>query len=635
MGWEMNTLRMTYRTLFFLCLASLPILSLHAQTATFTPTPTITQTPRMTETPLCGSEMTLGNSSGIPENGMSEDGVVCSPYLLNDSVTLTSMSIYISPFSAGQRVVLGIYSDKAGFPGGLVIKSDPQTVVVGWNRVDVPDIPLGPGVYYLAVQRDGLVYVGFRNGVEKAVFSVAAPFDMWPGMFGDVVFWSGGYEMMIGANFCLAPGAATYTQTCSPTNTLTPTQSMTSTPKTPTMTYTVTHTATLTMTPTVTLTPRSTETALCVSSSSFGITTGTSTVCGAAGTIYAVGFQMPEPGTITGMAVKVESTGGFGRVGIYGANATLPDGLITQSESQPLSTGWNYLDVPDVLLGAGMYFLAAQTDSKACIEKSTDLGTDELRKNAVFAEFPVVYGSPFYGYLQGKSMIAAEYCPLQAGQDTPTVTVTRTPTQTYTPSLTRTITSTRTGTPTQTETPTGTWYTATRTATKTPTATITKTVTPTQTVTPMGTWYTATNTSTPTPPGYWATLTWAPTSTVTWTPSNTQIFTCTATDSPTVTPTGSATPTPTLPVSGLGRDVLGPVPARVGETVTLYLQKPVVSAKWDIYNIAGQFVKEIQFGYEAQRWETRGMARGVYWVKADLVYADGHHETRWHKAVLQ
>lgn len=581
---------------------------LRAQTATFTVTPTPTwtgtptptntftntHTPRATETKLCSTEMSVGVSAGNP-GYMTRGFLYLERFTLPEQVTLTSLSGYFEAdyaYYTPSYALAGIYVDANGSPGGLVIQSDPVPVTTGWNRLEVPDIALGAGAYYLAVQTDPLCSVGFQwtSGVTVLNFPVSSVFGGWPGMATGYSYSSTDRQLMLAANFCLAPGEPTYT--------VTPTQTVTATP-------TVTRTPAWSPTDTPTATPRATETPLCAAPSLFGYASPTPTV--AALYYYyvvATGYDLPEAGVIS--AVSIYCGGGTGRavVGVYGSNGGSLGALITRSEPQSLSVGWNLVDVPDVELGAGRYFLAAQGDGGVSIGYFATGSSSTYNFFANFGVWPALPQAYSSTYVMP---LVAGYCPLPAGQDTPTLTITWTPSSTRTPTPTWTPTPTRTGSMTYTPTPSGTWFTST------------PTVTPTFTATPIGTWFTAT------PTGLWYTSTW----TRTFTPSPTRTAT------PLMTPTGSPTPTPTQFVSGLGRDVIGPNPVKAGGRVALYFEKPPVSGRWDIYTVAGRFVRRIDFGYEDQAWDTGGTARGVYSIRVDLTYADGHHETRWHKVVLQ
>jgi hypothetical protein len=103
----------------------------------------------------------------------------------------------------------------------------------------------------------------------------------------------------------------------------------------------------------------------------------------------------------------------------------------------------------------------------------------------------------------------------------------------------------------------------------------------------------------------------------------------------TSTATSTATATSYLQ-STLGRNVIGPVPAQAGSDVCLYSTQPVISSKWSVYNVSGQFVADVTFGSSpAQCWKTQGVARGLYYVRLVMTLPGGQTVTEWHPVVLQ
>jgi hypothetical protein len=151
--------------------------------------------------------------------------------------------------------------------------------------------------------------------------------------------------------------------------------------------------------------------------------------------------------------------------------------------------------------------------------------------------------------------------------------------------------------------------------TVTPTSTLTATNTLTLTMTPQ---YTATHTST------W-TQTSTTTSTVTVTPTLT--LTSTVTQTPTVTPT--------FALSTLGKPIVAPQPARRGDKMCLYFTQAPSTSIMEIYNLSGEKIGSVSTqGADGHCWDTTNAAPGVYFVKINIVYADGKKETIWRKVVI-
>lgn len=148
------------------------------------------------------------------------------------------------------------------------------------------------------------------------------------------------------------------------------------------------------------------------------------------------------------------------------------------------------------------------------------------------------------------------------------------------------------------------WVFATPTFTVSPTFTITPTCTPTPTETPTAS------------PTYTATPTASPTGTVT--------LTATPTPSFTTSPTPTASPTGFFARSGMGKTVLAPVPAHIGQPVCLYFDKAPASTHWDLYSFDQTRVAQLDFGSQySQCWDSHGVAPGIYYLKLQTHYADG------------
>ena len=194
-----------------------------------------------------------------------------------------------------------------------------------------------------------------------------------------------------------------------------------------------------------------------------------------------------------------------------------------------------------------------------------------------------------------------------------TSTFTKTPTITFTP--TKTYTPTRSFTPTYSFTPT---FTHTPCGYPSDTCTFTLTFTPTFTPTP-----TFTRTLTPT----W---TWTNSPTVTYTPTKTLTPTYSFTPTFTFTPTN----TPTFLVAPLGKLTLAPNIAGNDQPICLFLDSPVASSQWDVYDMAGEGVTQLIFGSEEACWDHKGLASGLYLIRVQGVYLDGQNFDKTFKVVI-
>ncbi len=105
------------------------------------------------------------------------------------------------------------------------------------------------------------------------------------------------------------------------------------------------------------------------------------------------------------------------------------------------------------------------------------------------------------------------------------------------------------------------------------------------------------------------------------------------TATPTITP--SATPTITPLISGLGKTVLAPVPAKKGEPMCLYFSQPPSSSQWQIFNLAGQRVADLNFGQEPKQcWDTSALSPGVYLVHCQVTYISNQQESFTRKVAV-
>lgn len=544
-------------------------------TRTFTPTFTITNTPNATMTPPCTPFGSFGNMSGGV--GGSTTNWRASIYALSAPATVYNISLY-SAAGSGVQASVAIYQNSFGNIGSFIVQSAPLTVVTGWNVFQIPPTQLNPASYWLAYMYNGgySVVTGAGGSNTVAQSAAAVTFGTFPSTMTSPAYSSG--HDLIFADYCAAPTSTptdtrtptpsstpsfTRTDTASFTPSFTPTETNTgtlvsSTP-TPTNTPTITPTPTPTFTLSATPTPNSSLTPPCGASSGtlgktdLGFATSAATDpdhgwralranLAAPATVVTMSFYSYENLALPGPPTN---TGDLVQVALHLDNSGTVGGLITLSNPQTLTPGWNTFDVPDVAIGPGNYWLsymysAPDTFYVVYDQNSTGGTTSVAYTNAVtWGTYPSIPASTAYG-ANWHDAIYANFCPA------PTFTVTNTPTPTgsatYTPTITSTPTHTRTSTPTFTLSSTPT-VTGTLTDTLTPTMTLSPTITHTPTITP-----TETNTLSPTStftPTLSPTITHTSTFTLSNTPTNTSTHTLSPTSTFSPTPTGTPSFTPT------------------------------------------------------------------------------------------
>ncbi|HUO57062.1 MAG TPA: choice-of-anchor D domain-containing protein [bacterium] len=95
----------------------------------------------------------------------------------------------------------------------------------------------------------------------------------------------------------------------------------------------------------------------------------------------------------------------------------------------------------------------------------------------------------------------------------------------------------------------------------------------------------------------------------------------TPTNTPSATPTISPTATPPPPASS--QLALGPNVVREGQLLCLYLDKPASDIHWTFYNVAGERLKDLDFGSDSNPcWVVNGLASGYYLVRVVNGYPD-------------
>ena len=224
---------------------------------------------------------------------------------------------------------------------------------------------------------------------------------------------------------------------------------------------------------------------------------------------------------------------------------------------------------------------------------------------------------------------------------TATPTATKTASPTATPSATPSCSVTPSATPTASPSPT---ESATPSVTKTASPSATETATPTVSVTPS-----ATRTSSPTPTETLtltqsATITVTPTITVTFSESPSFTQSPTITKTPTITLTWTPSNTP-LPGGSPKPDSaqIGPVPAGLGQNLTVGYNKAATAVCGSIYMFAGPKVYSFCYGPSSnarsvnipapKNWPTVP-ATGYFMVNFNIKYADGTTDTTTQKFVI-
>jgi hypothetical protein len=240
-----NTITPTQTHTFTLTLTETP-----SFTETFTFTYTITETPSntwtstetLTPTPtetLCMAGI-FGNASHNTTQTSGGSSLYASRFELLQDASVRKIYVYIQ--SGTGMIIAGIYTDLSGQPDSLYYPISPKECVAGWNEFNIPFIHLSAGYYWLAIQAQSGIQIGYLSGVPMGSgVSTSNIFGTLPDPFGDATplarLWS------IYAEFCPDIGYLV-TATVTPTNT--PTFTITLTP---------TNTLFLTSTPTVTVTP--------------------------------------------------------------------------------------------------------------------------------------------------------------------------------------------------------------------------------------------------------------------------------------------------------------------------------------------------------------------------------------------
>lgn len=436
------------------------------QTAGSSPTDTPVSSSTPTETPVTGCAYTFGKTS-VGANPVDNAGYLdVNKYTLTECGTVSTLSLYVAATTGGSAR-MALYTDNAGIPGSLLSESAAVTVSVGWNTIDIPDVLLGPGNYWIGLQTQAGVQVVYDNGVMGDDPYLNYTFGAFPAVLPAMTLWNALYSMY--ANYC---------QDICPSPTASPTVS-----------------------PTASITPTIVGTCVCpdIMGKSYDAAAGVNILNWIAMNWYG----MSEDGNAQAISVRVISGTGNMRVALYTDAAGAPGALISTSVSTPVVAGWNTIQTEQVLLQAGnRYWIALMMDNASIVVGRDPSGSagDEAYVSFAYNFFPA--NAPAMGLSTGNWDIRVNYCPLvcvptatqtptqspivsptdtPAGTltNTPVETVTNTPTMTFTMTSSATSTNLPTGTYTATATNTGTNIViATSTYTFTQTATLTPTVTP-------------------------------------------------------------------------------------------------------------------------------------------------------------
>lgn len=319
-------------------------------TFTLTDTPTHTATFTLTHTPTHTATFTPTNcsffggkgSGSQPQSGPNH--AMCSSFTLSTLATVKALRVRLNSNYTGFDVNLAIYDNVSGNPGNLIIQGTPQAMVVGDNILPLPDTPLNPGTYWLAVKTSsdlGLICDEAQSGTIKYRL-----FDPWNGgnflssfsaNYTDTYF-----KVSVSADYCVEPAT---TPPPTATHTFTPT---------PTFTWTMTPTLTPLGTPTFTSTP-------CGVSGTLGDTSSGGTGTGNPNFFVFSSFTAPASGTLRQARVEIGSDpGGKIQVLLYDNAGGYMNNLVASS---PITTfastfgpGFLYLPLPNAPITVGQTY---------------------------------------------------------------------------------------------------------------------------------------------------------------------------------------------------------------------------------------------------------------------------------------
>jgi hypothetical protein len=320
-------------------------------------------------------------------------------YTLNECGTVRTLSLYVNATTGGSAR-MALYRDAAGVPDALIAESAAVAVSIGWNEIDIPDVLLAAGDYWIGLQTETGVVVAYDDGVSGDDPYISYPFGAFPAALPVMNMWNALYSMY--ANYC--PSGC------------------------PSPTATPTETQTFTISPTP-IPP-------CVCPDELGTTYMAAMQGAANGYVFSNWYPMTEDGTATSMELYIKAGSGDGRLAVYsntlaGLSVGLPDTLVFESAPFAVSVGWNTVAIPQTVLQANtIYWLAFQTQNDTImVAGETGAAGDLYYRASAFGNFPGTFG-PGTAFTSLFSM-HINYCPVVCPA-TPTSTVVNTPTQTAT-----------------------------------------------------------------------------------------------------------------------------------------------------------------------------------------------------------
>ena len=313
-------------------------------TLTMTLTRTVTPTFTPTQTLGCSSTYSFGRNytpSGAVSWGLNS-GTEFSKFTLTTGGVVSTLHAYLIAAN-GNSFSMGIYSNSGSAPGTLISGSGSQAAVNGWNSFNISATPLlAAGTYWIAAGTNApgnALYFAIDDASVGADASdgYVQGFTILPATFSGSGPNQQSYYFY--ADYCVYGSSPTPG-------------------KSPTQTTTYTYTATPSFTPT--------QTQPCASPSIFGYNTtlGSSSTFGGGYFIFTRFALASGPETLTTLQAYVASNNQDMRMAIYNDLSGAPHTLLTQSNPQAVTVGWNTFPVPQVPLSApATYWIGSVTDN--------------------------------------------------------------------------------------------------------------------------------------------------------------------------------------------------------------------------------------------------------------------------------
>jgi hypothetical protein len=79
---------------------------------------------------------------------------------------------------------------------------------------------------------------------------------------------------------------------------------------------------------------------------------------------------------------------------------------------------------------------------------------------------------------------------------------------------------------------------------------------------------------------------------------------------------------------------LAPVPVVHGGRLTLFSPLTPSSGEWEIYDIAGERVRQLRFGAGPEQWNSGEAASGIYIIHVKVRYASAGSADHWQKVAV-